>query len=162
MERRDFIATGAVAALTPWKQVFGPRVAGVSGAILRPFALADVRLKPGPFLDAAMVNRRFVLGQDPDRLLHTFRLTAGLPTSAQPIGGWEAPNNELRGHFTGHYLSACALLSASQTDPDAKARGDQMVAALADCQKALGNGYLSAFPDEFFERLRADRGVWAP
>lgn len=162
MERRDFIATGAVAALTPWKQVFGPRVAGVSGAILRPFALADVRLKPGPFLDAAMVNRRFVLGQDPDRLLHTFRLTAGLPTSAQPIGGWEAPNNELRGHFTGHYLSACAFLSASQTDPDAKARGDQMVAALADCQKALGNGYLSAFPDEFFERLRADRGVWAP
>jgi DUF1680 family protein len=109
-----------------------------------------------------MVNRRFVLGQDPDRLLHTFRLTAGLPTSAEPIGGWEAPNNELRGHFTGHYLSACALISASLGDAEAKARGDLMVTGLADCQKALGNGYLSAFPDEFFERLRADRGVWAP
>jgi len=43
-------------------------------------------------------------------LLHTFRLTAGLPSSAEPLGEWEKPECELRGHFTGgHYLSACAL-----------------------------------------------------
>ena len=39
-----------------------------------------------------------------------------LDRTAEPLGGWEAPNNELRGHFTGHYLSACALMSASLGD----------------------------------------------
>ena len=37
-----------------------------------------------------------------------------------------------------------------------------MVAGLAECQKALGSGYLSAFPEEFFDRLRAGENVWAP
>ncbi|MBZ5549928.1 MAG: glycoside hydrolase family 127 protein, partial [Acidobacteriia bacterium] len=77
------------------------------------------------------VNRRYLMGLDPDRLLHTFRLNAGLPSSAEPIGGWEAPENELRGHFTGHYLSACALSSASLGDAEVKARGDLMVGELA-------------------------------
>jgi DUF1680 family protein len=37
-----------------------------------------------------------------------------------------------------------------------------MVAELAKCQKALGSGYLSAFPEEQFDRLRAGVKVWAP
>jgi DUF1680 family protein len=61
-------------------------------------------------LDAAEVNRRFVLGQDPDRLVHNFRRNAGLASNAAPLGGWEAPDNELRGYYVGHYLSACALI----------------------------------------------------
>jgi len=98
-----------------------------------------------------------------DRLLHNFRLNAGLPTSAVPLGGWEAPKSELRGHFTGHYLSACALRFASAGDGEMKARGDEMVAELARCQAKLsGNGYLSAFPLELFDRLDQRKGVWAP
>src|SRR4029453_17863301 len=77
-----------------------------------PFPQGSVRLSPGPLLAAAEVNRRYLAGLGTDRLLHTFRLNAGLPTSAAPLGGWEAPENELRGHFTGHYLTACALVSA--------------------------------------------------
>ena len=76
----------------------------------RPFDLHDVRLRPGIQLTGLETNRRFMLGLDPDRLLHMFRVTAGIPSSAEPLGGWEAPDNELRGHFTGHYLSACALM----------------------------------------------------
>ena len=110
MDRRGFIgSTGALAALAPRLRLAGswpttPRAL--------PFDLHDVTLGPGPFRDAAEVNRRFLLAQDPDRLLHMFRVTAGLPSSAEPLGGWEAPDNELRGHYTGHYLSACALMSA--------------------------------------------------
>jgi hypothetical protein len=167
MKRRNFLA--AAAATVPlWRAhlgtlVRGAALGGVAPAMLaRPFDLSRVRLRPGPFLDAMNVNRRFLMGLDPDRLLHTFRLTAGLPTTAEPLGGWEAPENELRGHYTGHYLSSCALLSTSLGDAEVKARGDLMVAELARCQHALGNGYLSAFPEEFFDRLRAGRGVWAP
>jgi DUF1680 family protein len=70
--------------------------------------------------------------------------------------------NELRGHFTGHYLSACALMWAQTGDEAVKARGAQMVRELARCQERHGNGYLSAFPTELFERLEAGRRVWAP
>ena len=130
--------------------------------LLQPFDLKDVRLRRGEAFDAMEVNRRHLMAYDPDQLLHTFRLNAGLPSTAQPLGGWEAPNNELRGHFTGHYLSACALLAAQTGDAEVKARGNLVVAELAKCQAALGSGYLSAFPEELFDRLRAGKPAWAP
>ena len=114
--------------------------------LARPFPLDRVRLHPGPFLDALEVNRRFLLAQDENRLLHTFRLNAGLPSTAQPLGGWEAPENELRGHYLGHYLSALAKMSQGVGDAELEARGNRIVAELAACQQKIGNGYLSAFP----------------
>ena len=156
-------AKGAMAAVPePTSPAASPEPGARAGGPLRPFDLSRVRLRPGPFLDAAEVNRRFVMGIDPERLLHTFRLTAGLPSAAAPLGGWESPVNELRGHFTGHYLSACALIWAGSGDAAAKARGGYLVGELAKCQQALGSGYLSAFPEELFDRLRAGAQVWAP
>ena len=157
MRRRHFLATLAACTL-PWRRLH----AGASSPRIRPFAVSRVRLRPGPMLDAAEVNRRFVLGQDVDRLLHNFRRNAGLPSSAAPLGGWEAPDNELRGHFVGHYLSACALIWASTGDAQARLRGDKIVTVLAECQRARGSGYLSAFPEELFDRLRDNRPAWAP
>ncbi|HVH69222.1 MAG TPA: beta-L-arabinofuranosidase domain-containing protein [Gemmatimonadales bacterium] len=165
MKRRDFVASTAAFAALPLRRRFSLRRSGDDGAvriIARPFDLERVRLRPGPFLDALQVNRRFLLAQDPDRLLHMFRVTAGLPSNAQPLGGWEAPENELRGHYPGHYLSALARMSATLRDAELRARGDRLVAALAACQERLGNGYLSAFPEEFFDRLRDGTPVWAP
>ena len=108
MRRRDFLARAAAAAAIPLLSRL-PAVPGdsrpeASPLSVRPFDLSRVRLRPGPFLDAMEVNRRFLMAQDPNRLLHMFRVTAGLPSSAEPLGGWEAPVNELRGHYTGHYL----------------------------------------------------------
>jgi DUF1680 family protein len=107
-------------------------------------------------------NRGFLLAIDPERLLHTFRITAGLPSSAEPLGGWEAPANELRGHFTGHYLSACALMYAQTGDPAMRERGKYVAERLKQCQSAIGSGYLSAFPEELFDRLKAGQPAWAP
>jgi uncharacterized protein len=129
---------------------------------LQPFDLEAVRLTAGPVRDALETNRRFLLGLDPDRLLHMFRVTAGLPSTAEPLGGWEAPDNELRGHYTGHYLSACALLAAHTGDRAVRERGVRLAAELARCQAANGSGYLSAFPPELFDRLRAGQPAWAP
>ncbi|HEX9217826.1 MAG TPA: glycoside hydrolase family 127 protein, partial [Gemmatimonadales bacterium] len=160
MKRRDFISSlTAVAGLAA---VRVPIIDGSSAPLARPFDLDRVRLHPGPFLDALEVNRRFLLAQDENRLLHMFRSTAGLPSTAEPLGGWEAPVNELRGHYVGHYLSAVAKMSQSLGDSVLKARGDRIVTELAKCQQQLGNGYLSAFPEEFFDRLRDGKPVWAP
>ena len=130
---------------------------------LVPFALDDVQLTAGPLVDAREWNRGYMMRLPNDRLLHNFRVTAGLLSTARPLGGWEAPDEELRGHFAGHYLSACALMYASTGDAAVKTKGDELVAAIAVCQTALNaNGYVSAFPDELFERLDRRVKVWAP
>jgi DUF1680 family protein len=125
--------------------------------------MQQVRLGEGPCKLAMEADRQYLRSLPPDRLLHTFRINAGIPSSAQPLGGWEAPDCELRGHYAGgHYLSACALMYASTGDQELKANGNTVVAELAKCQAALKSGYLSAFPIEFFDRLRERQKVWAP
>jgi DUF1680 family protein len=131
-------------------------------AKVKPFALGQVRLTAGPLRDAQEWNRDYLHRLSADRLLHNFRVTAGLPSTAQPLGGWEKPDCEVRGHFAGHFLSACGLMHASTGDPELKAKGDIMVAELAKCQARLGGGYLSAFPTELFDRVKVRKKVWAP
>src|SRR6266404_8783195 len=80
------------------------------------FSLQDVQLLEGPFKHAMELDQQYLLALDVERLLRNFRVNAGLPSAAQPLGGWEAPDCELRGHFVGHYLSACALMYASTGD----------------------------------------------
>jgi uncharacterized protein len=131
-------------------------------SLVQPFSMTQVRLLPGECKGAQDANADYLKRLDADRLLHNFRVNAGLPSSAQPLGGWEAPDGELRGHFVGHYLSACALMYSSTGDEALKEKGNTMVAALAECQAKLGGGYLSAFPLSFFDRLNARTKVWAP
>ncbi len=161
LSRRELFSAAAAASLASGRLAGSPPHSAVAFRA-QAFPLTQVRLLDSPFLDAMQANHGYLLGLDPDRLLHTFRLTAGLPSAAQPLGGWEKPDVELRGHFTGHFLSACALMSAAGNDPVPAARGSYVVNALAGCQKAHANGYLSAFPDSFFDRLRNGEKVWAP
>jgi DUF1680 family protein len=129
----------------------------------KPFNLKQVRLLDGPFKEAMQRDAQYLKGLKPDRLLHNFRINAGLPSSAEPLGGWEKPDVELRGHTVGHFLSACALMSASTGDNELETKADNLVAELAKCQEALGSsGYLSAFPEEFVDRVEATERVWAP
>jgi DUF1680 family protein len=149
------------------RPTYAPPVFAPVPLAARPFELNQVRLLDGPFKLAQERDRSYLLSLDPDRLLHNFRLNVGLPSTAQPLGGWEAPNCELRGHFVGHYLSACALMYSATNDPQLKSRLDYMIAELAKCQDAgekagFHQGYLSAFPESFFDRVDARKRVWAP
>src|SRR6516164_9457038 len=100
----------------------------------QPFPLQQVRLLDGPFKQAMRLDQEYLLSLEPDRLLHNFRVNAGLSSSAKPLGGWEAPDVELRGHTVGHYLSALALMYAASGDSRFKARADFMVSELAVIQ----------------------------
>ncbi len=128
------IATGSVPGADPAPP---DKVAPGAPVEAQPFDLTQVRLLDGPFRDAMLRDKALLLGMDADRLLHNFRVTAGLPSQAKPLGGWEAPKCELRGHFVGHYLSACSLMYASTGDEPLKQRVDTMVAELAKCQEAM-------------------------
>jgi DUF1680 family protein len=174
MGRRDFLGTAAAGILAgaeisaeqetdsavSWEQIEVKKRNLPLKA--RPFPMSAVRLIEGPFKEAQEANRKYLHKLPADRLLHNFRVTAGLPSAAEPLGGWEKPDGELRGHFTGHYLSACAFNYSSCDDVDLKKKADAMVAELAKCQQALKDGYLSAYPAEFWDRLKAETRVWAP
>jgi DUF1680 family protein len=132
-----------------------------------PFPLKNVRLLDGPFKDAVDRDVRYLLSLDTDRLLYTFRVNAGLPATAKPLGGWEKPDCELRGHSLGHYLTACSLMYAATGDERLKQRAATVVRGLAEVQAALPSqgyhaGYLSAFPESFLDRWDETGKVWAP
>lgn len=128
---------------------------------IKAFPLTAVRLSPGLWLDQEKRDGDYLLSLEPDRLLHCFRLTAGLPAPGEPYGSWEKANGELRGHFSGgHYLTALALMYSATGDDRFKQRGTLMVSELAKCQAQ--SGYLSAFPESFFDRVEAGKPVWAP
>jgi DUF1680 family protein len=127
----------------------------------KPFPLAQVRLRPGVLKDMQERDRVYLYMLPNDRLLHSFRLTAGKSSTAQPLGGWEAPDCELRGHLAGgHYLSACALMYASTGDESLRVKAGELVEGLAECQQP--NGYLGAYPETFYDRLKKHEPVWAP
>ena len=128
-----------------------------------PFSNDEVILNPSWIKQRETLNTAYLIQLDPERLLHNFRVNAGIPSDAKPLDGWESPNCGLRGHFTGHYLSACAYLIEKEDHPILQKRIIYMVDALAECQQKLGGKYLSAFPVADFETLEKKYGgVWAP
>lgn len=141
----------------------GADVPGPSPGRLASFPAGAVRLAPGVFREQEEINARYLDSLSIDRLLHSFRVTAGISSGATPYKGWEDPACELRGHFAGgHFLSAAALASATSGNEVLKRRGDELISGLAECQKKIGTGYLSAFPAGLFERLVSGKPVWAP
>lgn len=69
---------------------------------LKEVPLKYVKLHEGSIHGRAQkTNLEYLLMLDVDRLIWSFRKTAGLSTPGTPYGGWEAPNMELRGHFVG-------------------------------------------------------------
>ncbi|GLJ40736.1 hypothetical protein SUGI_0842080 [Cryptomeria japonica] len=130
---------------------------------LQEVSLHNVRVDPNSVYGAAQqTNLEYMLMLDVDNLVWSFRKTAGLPTPGKPYGGWEDPTVELRGHFVGHYMSGTALMWASTHNQTLFDKMTSLVSALATCQKAMGTGYLSAFPSELFDRFEAVQPVWAP
>ncbi len=149
MTRRDLLAllgltvTGALGAgrLEPRR----------AARRLSPFPLRDVRLLDGPFLDAQKRDLEYLIALEPDRMLHNFRVNAGLEPKAPVYGGWESeePWVDIRchGHTLGHYLTAASLMYASTADERMKQRVDYVVGELRACQEHARTGFVCAFPD---------------
>ena len=103
--RRDFMTTVAAAtgsALVPRALLAMPRQDPVVNTTrkdgkplsrekvpwrVHPFPMKQVRLGEGPCKIAMEADRQYLHSLPPDRLLHAFRINAGISTSAQPLGG---------------------------------------------------------------------------
>lgn len=133
------------------------------------FDLKDVRLLPSRFRDNMLRDSAWMVSLDVNRLLHSFRTNAGVFAgreggymTVKKLGGWESLDCELRGHTTGHLLSAFGLMYAATGSEIFKLKGDSLVNGLEEVQKALKGGYLSAYPEELIHRNMQGKGVWAP
>jgi len=130
--------------------IAAPLPAGMPVARLQAFDLADVTLGEGPFLHAQRKTEAYLMTLQPDRMLHNFRVNAGLPPKAPVYGGWESEpiwvEINCHGHTLGHYLSACALAYRATGERGYRQRIDYIAAELAACQAAAGSGLVCAFP----------------
>ncbi len=118
---------------------------------IEPFPLSQVRLLDGPFLEAQKRDEAYLLKLEPDRMLHNFRVNAGLQPKAPVYGGWESVRTwadiRAHGHTLGHYLTAASLMYASTGHDEMKRRVDYIIAELKECQVAGKTGLVCAFPD---------------
>lgn len=171
--RRRILQVGALAAAAlALPASTGRALARAAGApglatALSPVPLDRVRLTPSRWQENMQRTSAYLRFVDPDRMLHMFRVTAGLPSAVQPLGGWEAPNVQLRGHSMGHLLSGLALSAGNTGDPVLVEKSRYLVKELAACQEAAAAngatpGYLSAFGEQTFVDLENGKVPWAP
>lgn len=134
---------------------------------------AVIRLLPeSPFYDAQERMKKYLFSVEDDRMLYNFRRAAGLDTcEAVPLDGWEKWESQIKGHTTGHYMSALALCYHATGDERFKEKALYMVKSLAECQDAfskmegVGEGFLSGYlPDQFdqLEEYVEYPTIWAP
>lgn len=113
-----------------------------------------------------------ILSWDVTQQLYNYRDTYGLPTEGYTRSdGWDSPDTKLKGHGSGHYMSALALAYAAAKDPAKKAalkkNIKRMVDELRECQErtfvwndSLGR-YWEARDFAPEEELKDMKGTWA-
>ena len=162
----------------PITPLYYPQIKQNNFSNLQEFAPADVKLCDQFMLDVTQKDVDFLNTFNPDKLLYNFRLTAGLPNTkaTSSYSGWE--NTRIGGHTIGHYLAAAAQAIArgygeckGKDGVTLQARFDYIIDGLAECQNALGSGFIfgatmedPSKPEKQFDRLEEGNpaDTWVP
>ncbi|MCE6997106.1 glycoside hydrolase family 127 protein [Saccharothrix sp. S26] len=153
VDRRAFLRATALAATAPLivSTATGRAVAAEPAPSatppppawrVRPFGLDEVVLGDGVFAAKRDLVLDYARGYDVDRLLQVFRANAGLSTrGAVAPGGWEGldgeANGNLRGHYTGHFLTMLSQAYAGTGDEVYAEKIRYVVGALVEVREAL-------------------------
>ena len=148
LSRRNLFQAAAIAAVTPAISyaASGRAVAAASEApsvwTVQPFALDEVALGQGLFAEKRQLMLDHARGYDVNRLVQVFRANAGLPTGgAVAPGGWEGldgeANGNLRGHYTGHFLTMLSQAYAGTGEQVFIDKTLTIVEALTEVREAL-------------------------
>jgi len=143
---------------------------------MNPFPADQVSLLPSLFAKAFERNQNYINQLKNGALVQNFEYEAGIggPSlrsrtheSGVNLGddmhwGWETPTCQLRGHFTGHWLSAAARLYQCTGDMETKARVNKMIDSLERCQHRNGGEWLGSIPEEFLSLIAQGEQIWAP
>ena len=105
--------------LALWASVY---VEAVLPRKVNTFPVNEIRLTTGVFKNAEGLDKCYLMGLNPDRLLAPYLKEAGLQLKAENYPNWE--NTGLDGHIGGHYLSALSYMYASMGDEEIGRRLD--------------------------------------
>jgi uncharacterized protein len=107
--------------------------------------LSDAQGRATPFMQNRDKFIRGLAATNPDRFLYMFRDAFGQPqpAGAAPLGVWDSQTTRLRGHATGHYLTAIAQAYASTAyDPalqaNFRAKMDYLIETLHELAQKSG------------------------
>lgn len=113
-----------------------------------------------------------LLEQNDDQMLYNFREACGLDKKGAPaMIGWDTPDGNLRGHTTGHYLSALAACYSATKNETIRKKAVYMVDSLLECQSTFATldgyhkGFLSGYSEKQFDLLEEFTPypeIWAP
>ena len=148
-------------------------VSGQPQYALKAVSPERVRLTAGLFADRYALNRNYMMSLDNYKLLQNFYNEAGSAKTRDVMvskdgrldgtyWGWESPNCQLRGHFLGHYLSACAYMFAETGDEGVRQKAEQIVAELAECQRLNGGEWVGSIPEKYLRLMAEGENIWSP
>lgn len=132
----------------------------------------NCRVTGGVFRDRMELNKRYLKELDTVCLMQNHYLEAGIilpdrqvisePEKAELHWGWESPACQLRGHFLGHWMSAAAMLSASDGDAELRAKLVKIVDELERCQQRNGGKWVGSIPEKYFKLMESEEYIWSP
>lgn len=139
-----------------------------------PLALSNIQITGSNRLtNNRDLDIKTLLALDVNQQLYNYRDTYGFSTEGYKTSdGWDSPTTKLKGHGTGHYMSALAFAYASSVGnpkqmEEFRNRIETMVNALRECQErtfvwdSTLNRYWEArdyAPEEQFKQMK---GSWA-
>lgn len=129
---------------------------------------SHVRLLPSEAMDRMNRDYRYLMELKEENLLFSFYTEAGLNgrlnyrLGPEVHGGWDSPLSQIRGTFTGHWLSAAAHMIRQTGDRKLKAKAEDIVEEIGRCQEANGGEWAFGIPEKYLFGLRRGQHFWAP
>ncbi len=76
--------------------------------------------------------------------------------------GWDSPFSNIRGTFTGHWLSAAAKIIQLKEHKELEIKANYIVDEIKKCQIENGGEWAFPIPEKYLHRIKNGKHSWAP
>ncbi len=126
-----------------------------------------VKLLPGTAYEKRDRDIQYLMELKTENLLFPYYTEAGLNGRlnyklTDVHWGWDSPLSQIRGTFTGHWLSAAARIYQETSHMELKAKADYIVSEIARCQEANGGEWAFSIPEKYLYGVKKGQHFWAP
>lgn len=129
--------------------------------------IQTVKLLPGTAYEKRERDIQYLMELKTENLLFPYYTEAGLNGRlnyklTDVHWGWDSPLSQIRGTFTGHWLSAAARIYQETSNMELKAKADHIVAEIARCQQTNGGEWAFPIPEKYLYGVKKGQHFWAP
>ena len=130
--------------------------------------ITNVKLRPSEKREKMQRDIDYLLEMRTFNLLFPYYLEAGL---AGPMNGgirhldfhdgWDSPLCQIRGTFSGHWLSAAARIYQETGHQELRGKAEYIVSEIHRCQITNGDGWAFPIPEKYLYGIRRGVRFWA-